>query len=106
MGKCRRINRDDKIEKIEVLFNMDNINTKLIAPCGFYCGSCPTYLNDECEGCYNGGAGKCFTFNCVVNKDINFCGECKDFPCDDIIDGEKATILDKSWLKWKKGNKK
>lgn len=84
---------------------VNNIDPRLIAPCGFYCGSCPTYLSNECDGCYNGGAGNCYTYNCVIQKDINFCGECDDFPCEEIIRGEKATILDKKWLQWKRDRK-
>ena len=83
-----------------------NINLELVAPCGFYCGSCPVYLAGNCEGCYNGGYKECYTYNCVINKDINFCGECSDFPCEYIMNNEKSTIFNKLWLGWIKEKEK
>ena len=83
----------------------------LIAPCGIYCGSCPLYIarTDEalrtkiaerqgilvekvlvCAGCrpskglvlVSGGDPICDTYACAVNdKKVEFCYECKDFPC-------------------------
>ncbi|WP_167935769.1 DUF3795 domain-containing protein [Halothermothrix orenii] len=85
-----------------MIFINNKLNSDLIAPCGFYCGSCPSYLSGKCKGCYNNETDKCFTYDCVLKKDINFCGECKDFPCNYIINNEKATLISKKWLKWKK----
>lgn len=82
-----------------------DIDVKLIALCGFYCGSCPTYRDDNCQGCRGGSTG-CFTFRCVSQKKITFCGQCLDFPCDEIINQKRATILDKDWLEWKKRSKR
>lgn len=78
-------------------------NQNLIGCCGFYCGSCPTYAKGQCAGCReahkNGG---CFTASCVSSKGIDYCGLCDEFPCEDIIKRDKATVLDKDWLVWKK----
>lgn len=74
----------------------------LISKCGFFCGSCPTFTNGSCKGCRaEHKLGDCFTFDCVDKHKLDYCGQCKSFPCDDIIKIEKATVLDKEWLRWK-----
>lgn len=79
------------------------IDEKTIGKCGFYCGSCPDYAKGECEGCLEAHkTGDCFTRDCVIGNDIEFCGKCKDFPCSAIIENEKCTVLDKNWLIWKR----
>lgn len=76
---------------------------ELISKCGFYCGSCSLYTNGACKGCrMQHSEGDCFTFDCVSNKGIEYCGLCEDFPCDDIINREKATVLDRDWLLWRR----
>lgn len=44
----------------------------------------------------------CFTRDCVKEKKLNFCGECKSFPCNTIMTKPHSTVLDKDWLAWKK----
>ena len=84
---------------------MDKTNS-LIGKCGFYCGSCPTYVEGECTGCRTAhNKGDCYTFDCVDNKNIDYCGLCKDFPCNEIMTREKATVLDLRWLQWKKSER-
>ena len=76
---------------------------ELIGKCGFFCGSCPTYLNDSCMGCLlEHQIGDCYTRDCVISKEIDYCGECSNFPCDTILTKPHTTVLDKDWLKWKK----
>jgi hypothetical protein len=76
---------------------------KLLAKCGFYCGACPTYVKGGCRGCEDEhNDGDCFTRDCVKEKNLNFCGECKSFPCDTIMLKPRSTVLDKDWLAWKK----
>jgi hypothetical protein len=83
-----------------------DFDPELIGCCGFYCGSCPTYRNGKCKGCLEAhGQGDCFTFDCVKEKRFRFCGQCPDFPCDELMVREKATVLDPRWLLWKKGEK-
>lgn len=82
----------------------------LIAPCGVYCGLCRRYqartdktLRKQiaeqrgvpveelyvCAGCQpmrgrvkiSGGEPVCETYACAVNKKLEFCYECADFPC-------------------------
>ena len=93
------------------------MDEKLLGKCGFYCGACPTYINGGCRGCeeeHTTGdcftrdceeehtTGDCFTRDCVKEKKLNFCGECKNFPCDTIMTKPHSTVLDKDWLLWKK----
>jgi hypothetical protein len=48
---------------------MEYVKESLIGKCGFYCDSCPTYLQDKCSGCTKGQqAGDCFTKDCVEKK--------------------------------------
>lgn len=77
--------------------------SNLIGKCGFYCGSCPTYSKGKCTGCRTAHTkGDCYTFDCVDEQKIDYCGLCKNFPCDEIMTREKATVLDLRWLKWKR----
>ncbi|MDD6886868.1 MAG: DUF3795 domain-containing protein [Candidatus Aphodomorpha sp.] len=77
--------------------------TNLIGKCGFYCGSCPTYAAGECAGCRSAHQpGDCFTFDCVDRQGVPYCGLCSRFPCGELFRREKATVLDRAWLEWKK----
>lgn len=76
---------------------------ELIGKCGFYCGSCPTYAAGACAGCRSAhGVGDCFTFDCVDRQGVAYCGLCAQFPCEALFSREKATVLDRAWLAWKK----
>jgi len=83
---------------------------KMTAPCGLDCFNCPMYLaNDNeklrnliagrlnipfekalCGGCRNehGKIGflkltePCKVYNCAENREIKFCCDCSEFPCD------------------------
>lgn len=74
----------------------------LIGKCGFYCGSCPDFIKGDCSGCRTTHKeGDCFTFDCVVEQGVEFCGQCPNFPCQDLFTREKHTVLDSKWLQWK-----
>lgn len=76
---------------------------ELIGKCGFYCASCPTYASGKCRGCIDEHAeGDCYTRDCVLSKGIGYCGLCEGFPCDAILTRQRATVLDKDWLRWKR----
>lgn len=78
------------------------MDKSLLGKCGFCCGVCPTYVNGSCAGCVDAHqAGDCFTRDCVLRKGIEACTLCADFPCATIIEGERCTVLDKDWLRWK-----
>ncbi|HHT21110.1 MAG TPA: DUF3795 domain-containing protein [Tissierellia bacterium] len=74
-----------------------------IGKCGFYCGSCPQFIQQNCPGCVPAHkAGDCFTRDCVIVQELEFCGQCDEFPCEDIIERDRATVLDERWLRWQK----
>lgn len=82
----------------------------MTAPCGLDCFNCPIYLavTDEklrkivaarlnvpidkaqCHGCRNetgiisaiGRNKPCYIYQCIQEKEISFCCDCTDFPCD------------------------
>lgn len=86
----------------EVRRGMDNSIRQLIGKCGFFCGSCPDYIQGTCSGCRTAHKkGDCFTFDCVDQQEVEFCGLCNQFPCKEIMTREKATVLDTRWLQWK-----
>ncbi len=84
----------------------NNQTTDLISPCGIYCGGCSLYLAKDhpeiipmllqhgvkeadlpCPGCraLDGNCkhldARCEQFACAEEKDVHFCYECEDFPC-------------------------
>jgi len=48
--------------------------------CGDYCGKCPNYP-DECQGCIPSAHMDCHFVSCCLQKKIEHCGFCEDFPC-------------------------
>lgn len=84
----------------------------MTAPCGLDCFNCPVYLAKDneklrktiaeksgipadkayCEGCRNHNGTipflsmtePCNVYKCITAKNINFCSECADFPCDHL----------------------
>ncbi len=64
------------------------------------------YAVPKCGGCRNGGATGCSIKGCIIlectkKQHIDFCAECKDFPCDKV----NVSIYKKSVIeKWLKGN--
>ena len=94
--------------------------TQMTAPCGLDCFNCPMYLANEnqelksaisknlnipiekavCKGCRNENGtmsflnmtGPCNVYKCIEQKEINFCCDCSDFPCDHLHPyADKAT---------------
>ena len=86
--------------------------TRMTAPCGLDCFNCPLYLAKEnkelrsaiakklnippdaavCGGCRNENGTipilkmtePCSVYKCTKRKDIDFCSDCSDFPCDNL----------------------
>ncbi len=84
----------------------------MTAPCGLDCFNCPLYIagtNDDfrkqvaekmgipfekaqCKGCRNekgiiraiGNKEPCKTYECIKEKNLSFCFECSDFPCNNL----------------------
>jgi len=89
---------------------MDKI--RLTAPCGLDCFNCPVYEGNitedikkqvseslnipieetSCKGCRDEKGkckfavnNKCATWDCVQEKGVTYCYECKDFPCEMLM---------------------
>ena len=62
----------------------DIASIDLASPCGLYCGEC-LYYEKECRGCVPSGGrpswGRCKTYACTIEKKVEHCGECAEFPC-------------------------
>jgi len=96
-----------------------NEREKLVAPCGIDCGVCEFYLSKDneqimeylvskgipkailpCKGCRNMD-GKCpimktacETYICTQSKEVEFCSDCRDFPCSMLTpSADKAATL-------------
>lgn len=55
--------------------------------CGIYCGGCKNYKeNMNCMGCRNEKelVNDCPTRTCAINKGLLYCGECENFPCNEL----------------------
>jgi len=48
--------------------------------CGDFCGKCPNYPND-CLGCIPQDHEDCHFVRCCLDKAIEHCGLCEQFPC-------------------------
>ncbi len=65
------------------------IDSNLLGPCGFYCGSCLAYHKGKCLGCRyqadkrhkEGAKNWCPLLNCAEKKGVKMCSECPSFPC-------------------------
>jgi hypothetical protein len=55
-------------------------DTKLIANCGLYCGSCGRYLKESCPGCAdNKKATWCKVRTCNMEHGYASCADCKEY---------------------------
>jgi len=97
-----------------VLWEVERMNKKLIAPCGTCCGTCGFLDQKEkpsCSGCgYQNGElfwGKCRLYACAKDK-VEHCGLCEDFPCDlfvnqfDPAHGQKSAFIRAGLLVYRK----
>ncbi len=85
----------------------------IVSPCGLNCSKCQVYKDNitpelqeqiskstpfkkediTCEGCTSGNPcvslklqnKECATLNCSTQKGVNYCFECKDFPCEHLM---------------------
>ena len=90
---------------------------KLVAVCGLDCKSCTLYIASsedrirlkrisnminvseseaECHGCRSdvrfSGCTDCHFVDCSKEKNIDFCSQCDEFPCSEIIDFQKKAV--------------
>ena len=73
-----------------------SIDAKLIAPCGINCGACIAFFGytmsgkkrkHTCSGCWSRTRPCAFIkkkCNLLANKQIRYCFECTDFPCETL----------------------
>ena len=63
------------------------LNLDLIGFCGVDCSVCPDLLNNKCTGC-RASVGtsdeECFFVKCCLDKGVQICGQCSEFPCNDM----------------------
>jgi hypothetical protein len=69
------------------------LEEKLLAPCGAYCGTCEYYLKERTPNCPGCGMvkgrpfwGECKLYACSTDHKVEHCGLCRDFPCNLFID--------------------
>ena len=60
------------------------------------CGGC---RNGEHNGCSIRG---CFLLECVKEHEVDFCGECPEFPCDKV----HSIFEEEVYLQWLEGGKR
>jgi len=54
------------------------VNTKMIAACGLYCGACRKFRMDKCPGCHeNEKASWCNIRKCCMENGFHTCAECE-----------------------------
>ena len=56
------------------------------AYCGLKCSECEYREKNNCGGCIATGGkpfyGQCELAKCAISRNVRFCGECDDFPCE------------------------
>jgi hypothetical protein len=53
--------------------------------CGDYCGKCPNYPA-QCQGCIPSDHMDCHFVACCLEKRIEHCGLCENFPCETLAE--------------------
>jgi hypothetical protein len=64
--------------------------------CGLSCNACRMKLNGKCKGCGIAMKAKCPILTCAQDKNLEFCGQCKGYPCDKI---KKSGKFGEKWMK-------
>jgi len=73
---------------------MENIDFYKITPCGECCVGCEKKEKGLCEGCIESDGNckewaeskGCPIFKCAKEHGVQFCGLCKEFPCNDLTE--------------------
>ena len=66
---------------------------QLLSLCGLNCGLCPMFLGKYCGGCGNGNSS-CKIAKCgLEHGNIEYCFECKNYPCAHINMSMNTTPL-------------
>ncbi len=66
------------------------------------------FATPKCGGCRNGGEAGCSIKGCIIPEcvkehDVNYCGECSEFPCERV---EKSGFKETTIQKWLDGSNK
>lgn len=54
---------------------------QLLSLCGLNCGLCTMFIGKNCGGCGNGNQS-CSIAKCSLEKKVEYCIECSDYPCE------------------------
>jgi hypothetical protein len=81
-----------------------------VAYCGLVCAYC--HLAGSCGGCRSQAnccgrhlsPGGCFQYNCCVEKGINGCWECPDFPCGEDMFSDSHDVRLRAFVRFAKEN--
>ena len=84
----------EKKELAHVEKAYQNIDFSVITACGECCTRCTKKVAGECPGCIEAdgvvpewaGSGRCRIHKCARDHGVQFCGLCKEFPCELIPD--------------------
>lgn len=61
------------------------VKVEIESRCGIECSKCEFQEKVGCQGCSNiknPFYGECAVKNCCEGKNLTFCGECQEFPCE------------------------
>lgn len=64
--------------------------------CGLSCKACRMQLNGKCPGCGEGMKANCPILKCAQMKKLDYCAQCKGYPCAKIKDSGK---FGEPWMK-------
>ncbi|MDE7415830.1 MAG: DUF3795 domain-containing protein [Lachnospiraceae bacterium] len=72
--------------------NKKKIDFTTITACGECCKGCPQKINGICIGCIEADgyvpewaeSGRCKVHACAGNHNVQFCGICDAFPCEQL----------------------
>ncbi len=64
------------------------MNNKFPSRCGTNCDQCEYKEKVNCPGCIKAKGlifwGKCDLATCCIEKELQHCGQCSNFPCDKL----------------------
>src|SRR5512138_1509398 len=74
-----------------------------IAYCGLVCGRC--HLRESCDGCKNTASlcersAVCYQRNCCIQKGLEGCWECDDFPCGKNMHGPSHDLRIRAFVRF------
>ena len=71
----------------------NKIDFSIVTACGECCAGCQKKADGLCEGCIESDgyckewiqSGRCPVHACAKSHNVQFCGICSRFPCDELI---------------------